>query len=305
LTAQGRLQSRWRAGIFVKESAEHEIAVSNQTVALVAELATNPFSATILAGAAERAALYGYNVMLAVTNDDPEIEAKQIGELADSVRGTIVVPVNRTESHVAAFSRVLARHRHLVFVDHYIEGIDAPRVTSDNILGGYLATKHLLECGCKRVYALTSGRHTTSSRERLTGHTQALQERGYLFDPSLMVHSPEVHYIAGQTLTREILERESGTKKLGIFAINDVMAAGAYLAIKQAGLRIPDDVAVVGYDDIHGAMMDPPLTSVRQDLLEMGRSAMQVLLNLIEGKSTDIVRVPVELIVRASTVGDG
>lgn len=215
--------------------------------------------------------------------------------------GLIVVPVNHTESHIEAFTRLIARNRPLVFVDHYIEGIETPRVTSDNMSGGYLATMHLLESGCRRVYAVTSGTNTTSSRERLRGFVKALDEYGYLFDPSRMLHSGDAHLKAGQDLTTAILDRERGSEKLGIFAINDVIAAGCYAAIKLAGLRIPEDVAVVGYDDIHGAMMAPPLTTIRQNLQEMGATAVRTLLALKEGKQADSVLIPVELIVRAST----
>jgi len=303
LTAQGRIESRWRGGIYVKANSDVKQMESTKTISLVAELASNPFSAGILAGAVEAASSAGYQVILSATKDDPEVEAAQIHDLASRVDGTLVVPVNHTDSHAAAFEQLVDNNRPLVFVDHYIEGIDAPRVTSDNVRGGYLATEHLLEQGCKRVYALTSGRHSTSSRERLQGHMLALQAHGHLFDPSLICHSPDIHYQAGQDLTREILHRERGTQKLGIFAINDVLAAGAYISIKQAGLRIPEDVAVVGYDDVHAATMDPPLTSIRQDLSEMGRRAVRLLLSLKHGKTAASELVPVELIVRSSTIG--
>ncbi|MDR3710627.1 MAG: GntR family transcriptional regulator [Capsulimonadaceae bacterium] len=304
LTSKGLIESRKRGGIFVSASAKMSPEFASDTFAMVAKFASSNFCAHILAGATAAAHRAGFRVTVAATIDDPELEASYIQELADRVAGVLVVPVNHSESDLSAFKRLVERKRNLVFVDHYVEGVDAPRVTSDNIRGGYLATCALLETGCGRIYALSSGKNTTSSRERMQGYNQAMQEHGRLFDPSLIRRSPLDPFEAGRQMCREILDQQREPARFGIFAITEVIAAGCYSAIKEAGLRIPEDVAVAGYDDFHGAVMDPPLTTVRQNLYRLGELGVETLLKVSRGETASSQLVPVELVVRRSTSGE-
>lgn len=298
LAARGVVESRRRAGIYVRRKVA-DLASSRGAIALIASFSNDPFSGAILAGAAGAALRSGYRIVSVPTLGDPQTQALQLESAIDQYQGALVMPVHMRPSDPVPVRRALERGCKIVFVDHYLEGVDAPRSTSDNVAGGYIAAKSLLECGCERIYALTAGQYTTSARERLRGFVGALEDAGHLFDPALMRHSPLSHRDGGEALAREILAERPGGY-IGLFAINDTIAAGAYVAVKQAGMRIPRDVAVVGFDDIHGAVLDPPLTSVRQDLIAMGAAAVEILCDLIQNKPAASALIPVELIARDS-----
>ena len=142
-------------------------------------------------------------------------------------------------------------------------------------------------------------RHRTSAADRLTGYRRALEEAGAPFDPRLVVDGQytELGGVAAITHLFEI-----GVDFTAVFAANDQSATGAALALHRRGIRVPDDVSLVGFDDTNPARyMIPPLTTVRVPLFEMGRQAMRGLLDLIEDREARIDVPPPELIVREST----
>jgi DNA-binding LacI/PurR family transcriptional regulator len=171
----------------------------------------------------------------------------------------------------------------------------------DNFTGGYLATQYLTGKNHRRIAHLAGPLHFQSALDRLEGYKKALAEAGLPFDKELVI-SGDFYWKTGHGATREILRRSPECN--AIFAANDTMAFGALQAIKEAGLKVPDDITVVGYDDIEfSALMNPTLTTIRQPRFEMGKLAVSNLLSTLEsGESSGNNKIcfTPELIVRGS-----
>jgi LacI family transcriptional regulator len=178
---------------------------------------------------------------------------------------------------------------------------DVASVGATNWAGGLAATEHLLALGHRRIAAIAGPGDYLCSRARIDGYRSALERVGVRFDPALVRHGDFTHE-GGFNRGAELLGLAS--PPTAIFAGSDQQAFGVYEAARQRGLRIPQDLSVVGFDDLPVARwVSPPLTTVRQPLSEMGRAAAQMLGELIEGTALRSGRVELstELIVREST----
>jgi LacI family transcriptional regulator len=180
-----------------------------------------------------------------------------------------------------------------------MRGIEDRCLHADNQAGAHAATWHLLSSGHTRIAYIggrTGHRHTI---DRLEGYRRALAEAGRTVDPSLLLDGA-FDEDSGLRATEKLLA--SGTKFSAIFAANDPMAYGALLALHRRGLRVPQDVSVVGFDDQpHSAHTTPPLTTVRQPLLDMGAAAARLLIGALAGEPWRVPTFKTELVVREST----
>lgn len=188
-----------------------------------------------------------------------------------------------------------------VIIDRCIEDLPGSSVLADNRRGGYLATKHLISKGCKQIACFSAD--IQSVRTRYEGYRDALAETGIKFRPELVIHLPPEGDTAQSETTRML---ESGLKPDGIFYYNDYQALTGIQQIKAAGLKIPKDIRVVGFDDLTmGRLSDPTLTTVRQDHEQIGREAVRLLLDLTKMPANQrfVTRrslIPVELVERES-----
>lgn len=163
-----------------------------------------------------------------------------------------------------------------VIIDRCIEDLPGSSVLADNRRGGYLATKHLISKGCKQIACFSAD--IQSVRTRYEGYRDALAETGIKFRPELVIQLPPEGDTTQSETTRLL---ESGLKPDGIFYYNDYQALTGIQQIKAAGLKIPKDIRVVGFDDLTmGRLSDPTLTTVRQDHEQIGREAVRLLLDL-------------------------
>ncbi|MBO0821301.1 MAG: LacI family DNA-binding transcriptional regulator [Nocardiopsaceae bacterium] len=178
---------------------------------------------------------------------------------------------------------------------------DIPSVGATNWAGGLAATEHLLALGHERIAAIAGPLDYLCSRARIDGYRSALEQGGLAFDPGLIRHSGFRHE-GGFTRGGELLDL--AVRPTAIFAGSDQQAFGVYEAARQRGLRVPEDLSVVGFDDLPVARWaSPPLTTVRQPLAEMGRTAARMLGDLMDGASPPSTRIELstELILREST----
>ena len=297
LVAAGIVQSRPRSGYFVSEAAQRS---TSNLIALLVESVRTPFFTECIAGVEDVCRAAGYHVLVSNSHANPEFEAAHLQELAGQVAGFVIMPVS-ADANYAAYLPLLEANIPFVFLDRYLEKLSAPSVTTDNELGGFLAASHLLDCGRKQIFAL-GVRDSSSQRERLAGYERAFKERGLTPDPLWVRRTLLQNEDAGYELTRQILSERSHAEPFGIFAVNDSVARGSYLALKEAELHIPRDAAVVGFDDVSAVFFDPPLSSVRQDMRAMGVLAVQMLLQVLDGQTEpQSVRLAPELMIRNST----
>ena len=173
-------------------------------------------------------------------------------------------------------------------------------VHADNAGGARMAVRHLLRRGCEQVATITGPLDMEVARARLGGYRTALEEAGRAYDEELVMLADFTEE-GGRLAMRELLERRPGLD--AVFCASDVMAAGAMQELRAAGRRVPDQVAVIGFDDsIVARHTDPPMTSVRQPIEEMGRTLARVLLDEIteRGRARRQVVLATELVVRDS-----
>jgi LacI family transcriptional regulator len=211
------------------------------------------------------------------------------------VDGLIILTGNIADSDVLS----VAQQQPVVITERDLEGPNVRSIKLDQRRGGYLATQHLLALGHTRIAHLAGVDDRLDAQERYEGYLQAHRDAGVLPDPRSVVRgnfTDKGGYQAAQRLL------DSGVQFSAIFCANDESALGARLALYQRGLRVPEDVSLVGFDDLPMCnYMTPPLTSVRQPVYEVGLFAAQTLLEMMGYPSEAVQMPPLELVVRQTT----
>jgi LacI family transcriptional regulator len=261
---------------------------------------TNPLFAGIFLGIEDVAGERGYGVILANTGGTADRERSHLRSLqARRVDGLILASVSLRDPSVRWLREQGIKH---VLVNRYSSERD-PFVGADDLAGGTTATRHLVELGHRRIAHLGGSRGVSTAVQRRRGYLAALREAGIEPDPALSVESGYLE-ATGRRAMEHLLGL--GRPPTAVFAVNDMAAMGAHAAILDAGLRIPEDVAVVGYNDVpFAARLSPPLTTLRVPVRDFGRLSAEMLIELIQPGRPAIRRRVVlqpELIVRGSTV---
>jgi LacI family transcriptional regulator len=249
----------------------------------------------------------GYSLIIASSEEDPEVEAREIQHLVARQLDALVIASSGNET--VAFERMDRQGQSYVLIDREFSGLSANFVGIDDEAAGRIATEHLIDQGCKTI-AHIRGPHVSTGNRRFEGYKGALLRRGlqysdhYVVAAGLSVHIESA--LQGADAMRLLLERTP--RPDGVFCYNDPLAIGAMNAILEAGLQIPEDIAVMGCGNLHyDGSLRVPLSSIDQHSQLIGEHAGNILLNLIESKtrpgSTSIILDP-ELVARASTKGD-
>ncbi len=276
------------------------------TIGLLLPGLVNPYFADVAEGVETAAAEAGLSVVLCQSGFDHKRELRCIEALIDDrIAGLVWVPLGDSEESIVQLTQFAIP---MVLLDRVpVSMLDPVRaglirlVSTDNVLGGELATRHLLELGHTRIGLISMTTELTHNQGRLNGYRRALEEAGIPFDESLIVQGG-YGYEHGRSSAHRLLDTPE--PPTAILANYDVLAIGAISGIVERGLRVPEDISVVGYDDIEAARFaQPPLTTVAQPKEEMGRLSVQVLAKLIndDEPSPETTDMPVELVVREST----
>ena len=271
--------------------------MKNKIVLILMSTIVNPFLAKVVKGIEDASAELGYHTMICNTYDDSERDNLYLNlikkKLAD---GAIIIGSNLKPQEL----RKTIGQIPIVQCSEYVVDIGIPYVTIDNKAAAYDATEHLIKKGRRKIAHMTVENNLISSKLRLEGYRQALEDNGISFDPSLVIKGNYGFRNACSVMTEFF---KSGKNCDGLFAISDRMAAGAIKSAFSAGLRVPEDIAVVGFDNIDvGYISDPQITTVSQNEHEMGTAAMNVLARMISGKeSCDRIILNHSLIARQST----
>jgi LacI family transcriptional regulator len=273
---------------------------TSRTIGLVVTDCTNPNTARQLRVVQQAMARAGYAVMIFDTQERSEQQRAAISVLEEQmVDGVILMPAGPDDTLAA-----LARRVPVVLINREIAGVEADTVLNDNATGARLAVEHLLGLGHRRIAYVTAKRDISTVRDRLAGYRAALEAAGVSCDERL-VERAEIAIPAAAAAANRLLKRRPAPT--AIFAYNDFMAVGVLSALHQSGRRVPEEVALVGYDDIvYAAYLQVPLTTVAQQTEQMGAVAAGLLLERLAGSTLPRQRVVLEprLIVRASTGGE-
>jgi LacI family transcriptional regulator len=275
------------------------------TIGMIIPNNSNPFFAEVIRGIESECYEAGYNVILCNSDDSPVKQSQYIRVLHEKqVDGLIVLS---SGEDAGLFDLLSATGLPQVVVDRETGDRNADLVGVDHELGGYLATSHLLSLGHRRIACITGPLSLAPARQRVAGYERALREAGLVPSQSLL-HEADFTSASGHSAMSALLTRPQ--RPTGVFACNDLMALGAICAAASAGLRIPQDLSIVGFDDVAlAAFTNPPLTTVAQPMHATGALAAKVLIERITGRHKPVRRevLQPELRIRQSTaalVGD-
>jgi len=271
----------------VARSLKHN---ATRTFGMVIPNNSNPYFAEVLRGVEDRCFAAGYNVILCNSNDDPKRQASYLRVLAEKrVDGLVLVTSDRDPGLADVMGEL---NIPVVLVDREIPGLACDIVEVDHVTGGLIATQHLLSLGHPRIACISGPPGLSPSSQRRAGWKKALAEAGVarlVGDLARGDFSSRGGYLAMQTLLR----REP--RPSAVFVCNDLMAFGALAAANEAGVAVPGELSIVGYDDIElAAYSAPPLTTVAQPKQQIGRMAAELLLSRMTGNPSEPRRVMLE-----------
>ena len=251
------------------------------TVGLLISDIANPFFIRAVRAIEDVAQENGYNVILCNTDEDPAKETQYLRVLMEKRVDGIILAT--TAGSRQAVRDVRWRRVPLVLFDRELVGIAADTVKVDSVLGGRLATEHLLALGHRRIAIIHGPVVRSTGAERLQGYLAALTAAGIRPDPSLICEG-NFKQDSGRALARQLLELSPPT---ALFCTNNLMTVGALQTLQERGVRIPTDLSLVGYDDMEWwTLTRPPLTTVGQPVYDLGREAMRLLLAQIGATGT-------------------
>ncbi len=268
----------------------------SMTIGILVAHFSSPFFDETLRGVDHALKGTGYASVIVSGQADPVAEVERIRLLLTrKVDGLILLSAMLSAEAIAGF----ARQRPIVATGR---DLGLPRVLGfkfDNEHGAWLAVRHLIALGHRRIVFLSGPEGHADGAERLAGYRRALAEEGIEFD-SQLVQCGDFNEAGGYAGLERIFA--GGVPFSAVFAANDLSAYGARLCLYRRGIEVPGQVSLAGFDDLPGsAFTTPPLTTVRQPLFEMGYAAAVSLLGLINGEAPTAALAPIELVVREST----
>jgi len=275
------------------------------TIGVVVTDVANPFFSALVKGIARAARDLDYSIILQDSDEDYAGEEEAINVLlSEQVDGILITPV---QSGKQTIERLSESQFPFVLVGRYFQELDTNYVVPDDYLGGFMVTEHLLQQGYKRLAMVNGPLHISSARERFQGFSDALMKYGVPLDESLVVNGA-LTVEEGIELSRPILK--GATRPSAVVCYSDFVAFGVMQAVREIGLSIPDDTAVVGFDDVRmSSCLQVPLTTIRSPKEELGRQAMQLLVDRLEKNhnpgETDKRKLAVELVPRESSLVKG
>ena len=253
----------------------------------------------ILCGINDRASQLDYEILLFSTDPNKQ-RSKSYSDLCRerNVDGAILSGLRVTDPYL---EEVLQQSRFpCVLIDIPLAGEWVGHVTTDNIDGAKSAVRHLLELGHRRIAMINGHQEAAVSKDRLAGYILALQEAGIAYDPSLVYDGRFSEEGGSESMERILTDHPDVT---AVFSASDLMVLGAFKTLEARGVKVPDQLSIVGYDDIViASYCSPKLTTVRQDKYDLGYQAAQLVIDMLEGRKVNHkIVLSNQLIVREST----
>lgn len=266
------------------------------TIGILAQDIDSPFFTRAMRGIEERLAGTGYAPIIVSGHWNATEEAERIRLLmARNIDGLVILTGHLDERQIVEF----ARHQPIVVTGRRLTADNLLSTSLDQSLAGYLATRHLLSLGHRRIAHIAGPSDHSDAIERHAGYLRAHEEAGLAADPALTVQGDFLETGGLMAMNRLL---DGGHPFTAVFAANDQSAYGARMAMYRRGIRVPDDISIVGVDDLPAsAFLTPPQTTVRQPIYEIGRHAASALLRLLGHEVTLDEVPPLELVVRETT----
>jgi DNA-binding LacI/PurR family transcriptional regulator len=243
----------------------------------------------------------GFVPIVLQSNESSEREVLNIDAMITNRVAGLIVSISQTTTSGEPFQRLIDKKIPLVFFDRVVMGLEAGYVISDDQEGAFQGVRFLIGKGYKKIVHISGPEELTICKNRLKGYQKALQENNIPQDPDLIYHGT-LHEKNGYETMQEILNK--GSLPDAIFAVNDPVAMGAYKKIKEEGLRMPEDIAILGFSNNEiSSYLDPALSTIDQFPGKMGELAAEILFDRIEGKKSKktIKNLATQLIERETT----
>lgn len=261
------------------------------------------FFPTVIIGAQEVLTKAGYRMIIMQSNESYEDEVYNTNTLISSRIDGLIVSLTKETNNYEHFKAFEKRDIPMVFFNRYCDEIKAHKITVDDYRGAFMAVEHLIENGYKRIAHLAGPKNLTLSQERLRGYTDALAKHHIPLDRKLIIHS-DLSEEKAKIYANYFFEMAQPPD--AIFAVNDPSAIQIILAARLKGIRVPEELGIVGFsDDPISSFIEPGLTTVSQPTLEIGRLAAKKVVELIEQappqEQNQISKLDTQLIIRGSS----
>mgnify|MGYP000120781432 CR=1 FL=1 len=271
---------------------------TNSVGILVSEL-HGPFFAQMMAGIESALRAAGKHVIITTGHSEDDKEKDGIEFLISRKCDALILHV---ESVSDDYLIELSKGKTPIYlINRYVHSLESNCISLDNELGGYLASKSIVEQGHTNIAYIAGPQVKADARNRLKGHKKALHEKNIPFNEALF-YEGDFNEIGGSKGLEKLLNTRIPFSAL--VCANDEMAIGALKGLKEKGLKVPDNISVTGFDDLDMAnYCDPPLTTIRQPAVRMGEEAAELLFRIIEGEQPKLTEyiLPFEIIIREST----
>lgn len=304
-TRQIILERAREMGYSPNNSARSLAARHSGEIGIVIPNIDNPFYSRMVSKITMFCREAGYESIFSDSYENMETEIEAVSRMVSRrVEGLLIAPVNHSISLADYLPMLEMNHVKYMFISNCLPGREVPYVMTDLRKAAEIVTDHLLDNGRQKLGLFIGQDKNPVSSHRLDGYRQAFCRHGIDLGQAVQIVCDRYNYEEGYIRTKELIS--SGRKIEAIIAINDFMAAGAETALNECSVRIPDDIAIAGYDDLFfSKMLLSPLTTVRQDIELMSRIAVEKLISMIESdtQTTENILLPPELIIRASTEG--
>jgi LacI family transcriptional regulator len=296
-TKQRVLSAARRLGYTPNLMARSLVHGRTRTLGLLVTDCTHPFYATLIRKVEEVASENNYGLLLATSNEDPVKEVTAVNLLAERrIDGLLLSPVSVNARHI----RPLLRSLPCVLLARRPPKYRGAFVGTDNVMAAELAMRHLIGLGHRRIALVTRFDVVTSAIDRQEGYRRALKAAGLSHGQALVLQAAQTAE-GGRDIVPRLLKMDP--LPTAVFAYSDMQAIGILLGLREAGLRVPDDISVVGFDDVEVARyVAPPLTTVAQDTDRIGCLGAELLIEILAGRGHQRAHLlPGSLIVRGST----
>lgn len=248
------------------------------------------FFSTIVSGIEDVAYAKGYNVILCQSAETYEREVTDTRALWNSRVDGMLVSISKETTKYDHFKELLDEGLPMVFFDRVTKKLDASQVIVDDYNGAFNAVEHLISKGCKKIVHLAGPRNLEISKNRLNGYKDCLEKYNIKFDDNLVIRCPEGTYEESKRFTNILLNNTKGID--GVFGCNDMAALGAILAVKEKGIKIPEEIKIIGFSDWQlSNLIEPRLSTVSQAGFEMGQAAATILIDEIEADDDKVTHV--------------
>lgn len=269
----------------------------SMTIGVLVQNPESPHTSRVLNDMEKVLIAQGYSLVIATGHWQKTLESHALEYLAKSnVDGVIIITGSLSEEQILEYAKRIP----VVAVGYSFTGENVRTINVDNVLGGYMATLHLMQQGHVNIAHVKGLLNQPDAVARFVGYKKALQEAGVKVLPKL-IKQGDFSSESGYQRTVELIE--SKVHFSALFAANDQTAYGAIKALHDHGIRVPEDVSVIGFDDLPTSQyFTPALTTMRQPIEEIGAVCAESILNLLSGEKHEVRLPPIDLIVRQSTI---